>query len=241
MFMNETPIGTKRIYIASAGFLILLVVSLAWYYGYRGTPEQESQKATEERKEGGKEEDSPAPAIVDIEGSGRYTVSAVPLSEIPSREGMPRLRREVLFSASFSPEAQGIMRQKIDASIAALEKDPRVLDEWMQLAILRKTVDDYEGAREIWEFLARTSPNQFGPFANLASLYAFDLKDAARAEQNFTTALALWTKDISVWRNAHDFYRHVRKNDEKAKQMLREGIEHTKSPDLQYLLDHYDG
>ncbi len=236
--MNETPIGSKRTLIVSAGCLILLVAAVLGYYGYRAISDQRSQKAVEAQKEGGQGV-SGAPAIVDIEGSGKYTVEVVPLPEAPSLEGMPKLRRPVVFSAAFSEEARGLMRQKIDTSIVALEKNPQSFDEWMHMAILRKTVDDYEGAREIWEFLTRVNPRNFGPFANLGSLYAFDLKDAPRAEKNFTAALALWTKDISVWRNVYDFYRYVRKDDEKAKQTLRDGIEATKSPDLQYLLDHY--
>ncbi|MEK7099322.1 MAG: hypothetical protein AAB916_02300 [Patescibacteria group bacterium] len=165
-------------------------------------------------------------------------------AEVPVEIGnqsldFPVLHRPVTFSSAFSVEAQDIMRKKIDASIVALEKDPKVFDEWMNLAILRKTVDDYEGAREIWEFLKIMNPRHQGPSANLAALYAFDLKDPVRAEQNFTIALELWKKDTMVWRNAYDFYRYVRKDDQKAKEMLANGIKETESPDLQYLLDHY--
>lgn len=151
----------------------------------------------------------------------------------------PVLQRPVVFSSVFSDEARTLMLKKIDASIAALEKDPRVFDEWMNLAILRKTVDDYEGAREIWEFLTVVNPKNQGPYANLAALYAFELKDPVRAEKNFTIALGLWKKDTTVWRNAYEFYRYVQKNDVRAKEILENGIKETQSPDLQYLLDHY--
>jgi tetratricopeptide (TPR) repeat protein len=110
----------------------------------------------------------------------------------------------------------------------------------MNLAVLRKMIDDYEGARQIWEFLTLASPQQPGPFANLASLYAFDLKDPVRAKENFTKAIQKNPKDVSVYRNAYDFYRYFLKDNNQAKLMLTEGIAQTKSPDLQYLLDHYD-
>ena len=242
--MNETSIGTKKIYIAGAGGIILLIAAVLGYYGYRhrGIVEQGSPKPTEaqKQKEEGKDASSIAPAIVAIEGSGNYTVESLPLSDTASREGMPLLRRPIVFSSVFSPEAQRLMTQKIEASIAALEKNPQLFDEWMQLAILRKTVDDYEGARQIWEFLKTTNPQQPGPYANLAALYTYELKNPDLAERNFAQAIQKGPNEVSVWRNGYDFYRYVRKDDGKAKETLQAGIAQTKSTDLQYLLDHYN-
>ena len=157
-----------------------------------------------------------------------------------ARLDIPELRRPTIFSSVFSVEAQGIMRRRLEANIAALEKDPRNFFDWMNLAILRKTVDDYEGARQIWEFLKTTNPEQPGPYANLASLYGFELKDSSRAEENFIEAIRKGPKEVSVYRNAYDFYRYALKDDDRARRMLQDGIAQTGSPDLQYLLDHYD-
>lgn len=176
---------------------------------------------------------------VETEGKGDYTIEQIPLSEQAPKSDMPPLRRPIVFSSAFPEEARVLMRQKIEASIAALEKNPRIFEEWMQLAILRKTVDDYEGAREIWEFLKTTNPQQAGPYANLAALYTYELKNPALAEQNFIEAIRKGPKELSVYRNAYDFYRYVQKDDLKAKQILQDGIKETQSTDLQYLLDHY--
>ncbi|MEK7542012.1 MAG: hypothetical protein AAB533_04140 [Patescibacteria group bacterium] len=240
--MNETPIISikKKILATGIGGSIILLAAGWGYYRFMRAPEQAGSSSSEAENNGATA--SSAPIMVSTEGAKRNGKSTVEAASLPmelSFAGAPRLRRPITFSPAFSPEAQAIMRRKIDASIAALEKDPRVFDEWMNLAILRKTVDDYEGAAEVWEFLTRVNPRHAGPFASLASLYAFDLKDPERAEKNFTTALSLWTKDTSIWRNAYDFYRYVRKDDDKAKQILKDGIKDTQSPDLQYLLDHY--
>lgn len=185
------------------------------------------------------------PAAISDQG-GEAAGSSVPTTvvdaepvPVPQQSSYPALRRPIVFSAAFSAEAQTIMRQKIEASIAALGKDPRVFDEWMNLAILRKTVDDYEGARQVWEFLKTTNPQQPGPYANLAALYTYELKNPALAEQNFIEAIRKGPKELSVYRNAYDFYRYAQKDDVKAKEILRKGIAETQSPDLQYLLDHY--
>lgn len=172
-----------------------------------------------------------------VEGSGTYRVEAVPIPS--SGVGYPPLRRPISFSAAFSAEARALMRQKFEASSAALEKNPSDFNEWMNLAILRKTADDYAGAAEIWEFLVTTNPEQLGPFINLANLYAFELKNPALAEKYFSIALQKGSKEASVYRNGYDFYRYVQKDDEKAKETLKTGIAQTGSSDLQYLLDHY--
>ncbi|MFY9463105.1 MAG: hypothetical protein WAP52_02885 [Candidatus Sungiibacteriota bacterium] len=236
--MNEIPIRTKKILIAGVfGFVLLIVVGLGYYRYAIRAPDQGSPIDTSAGNTAGSA--SSAPVSVGIKGTGDYTVEAVPLSAGNAPAGMPQLRRPVVFSSAFPPEAQRLMTQKIDASIGALEKDSRLFDEWMQLAMLRKTVDDYEGARQIWEFLKTTNPKQASPYANLAALYTYELKNPTLAEQNFAQAMQKGPKDISVYRNAYDFYRYVRKDDAKAKQTLQDGIKETQSPDLQYLLDHY--
>jgi len=222
---------TKRNSVIVVAALALAAVGFHAYYNSAIRQEPAPQQNAENT------DSSPGHVGIEIGGDGKYTIELVPVTGGDVR--IPALRRPIVFSAAFSEEARVLMQKKIDASIAALEKDPRIFDEWMNLAILRKTVDDYEGARQVWEFLTVTNPEQASPYANLASLYAFDLKDPARAEQNFTAALKIWTKDVSVWRNAYEFYRYVRKDDAKAKETLQSGIRETDSPDLKYLLERY--
>lgn len=180
---------------------------------------------------------------VNIGGTGKYQVEILPLSP-QSRDSntpvMPSLDRPVVFLPSFPAEARKPMTDKINATVAVLKKNPQIFDEWMALAIFRKTIDDFEGARQIWEFLAAGDPKNPLPFANLANLYAFDLKDPVAAEKNFIKAMQKDPTDVILCRQASDFYRYVRKDDAKAKETLQKCISQTKSPDLQYLLDHYD-
>lgn len=182
------------------------------------------------------------PITIQADGQGRYTIEAVPI--VPDGQspesGIPSLDRPIIFPASFPEEARVIVSDKIKTNVAELKKEPNSFGGWMNLAILRKMIDDYDGARQIWDFLTKASPEQPGPFANLANLYAFDLKDPTRAKENFIKAIQRGPKDVSVYRNAYDFYRYAIKDNDKAKQMLRDGIAQTQSPDLQYLFDHYD-
>lgn len=210
----------------------LAIVAFAVYYLYRGTRPAALPPSVGEKQN--PEAGSSTP-MAEKKPVGEEKPSASVLSQ-----NMPVFARPITFSSSFSAEARTIMEGRIAASIAAIQKDPRSFDAWMQLAVLRKAVDDYEGAVQIWEFLKTIYPKQPGPYANLAALYTYELKNPALAEQNFIEAIRKGPKEVSVYRNAYDFYRYVQKDDVKAKQMLQDGARETRSPDLQYLLDHYD-
>ncbi len=233
-------LSTKRILIAVV--IAALAAGVVGWYTYQAAIKPSSNQATDENGVSGPASEPGTSSPPHTAGAGETQETVAGGTFLP--EGIrpsdfPQLKRPISFSAIFSAEAQLIMREKIEASISALEKDPRLFDEWMNLAILRKTVDDYEGARQIWEFLARTNPKQPGPYVNLASLYAFELKDPVRAELNFAHAIGIWPKEVVVYRNAYEFYRYVQKDDAKAKEILQKGIAETESTDLRYLLDHY--
>lgn len=181
---------------------------------------------------------SSAPSV-HVEGTGNYQIETLPLSPSTKASAMPSLDRPVVFPVSFPVEARKQMSDKINATAVVLKKNPQAFDEWLALAIFRKTIDDLEGARQIWEFLAAGNPKNPLPFANLANLYAFELKDPTRAEENFIKALEKDPTDVLFYRQTYEFYRYVRKDDAKAREILQKGIAQTKSPDLQYLLDHY--
>ena len=232
---------TKRTIIIAA-LAVLAAGAIGWRL-YQNAILQPPGEASEDESTdvpAGESSASPSPAGAGIEGSGNYTVQVLPSPQVRSGLDIPPLRRPLVFSAAFSAEARDIMKHKIEASITVLEKNPRDFDEWMNLAILRKTADDYEGAAQVWEFLTKTNPEQVGPYANLAALYTFELKNPALAEKNYTQAIQRGPKEVLIYRNAYDFYRYVQKDDQKARQILRDGNTQTGSADLKYLLDHYN-
>jgi len=181
---------------------------------------------------------SSAPSV-HAEGASNYKIEILPLFQSGKSLVAPSLDRPIVFPASFPLEARKPMSDKINGTVAALRKNPQAFDEWLALAIFRKTIDDFEGARQIWEFLAAGNPINPTPFTNLANLYAFELKDPERAEKNFIIALGKSPNDVMLYRQAYEFYRYVRKDDAKAKETLQKGIAQLRSQDLQYLLDHY--
>lgn len=225
--------------------IVIVIVALLGYRIYLGNRAYHEPQAVIEPQNSSaaasSQQQGLMPSVsVQTQGTGTYRVEALPLPKKDAQTiSIPSLDRPITFPAGFPDEAKKIMSDKISATAAALKKDAQRYDDWLNLGIFRKQIDDFEGARQIWEFLTTTNPDKPIPFANLANLYAFDLKNPALAEENFIKALAKGPKEMFVWRQAYEFYRYVRKDDAKAKDMLQKGIAQTNSPDLKYLLDHY--
>lgn len=71
---------------------------------------------------------------------------------------------------------------------AALQKNPYDFDSWMQVGNHKKFFNNYEGARDAWEYAKLLVPAQQLSYLNLANLYAYYLKDFAKAEAHYFAA-----------------------------------------------------
>ena len=229
---------------AIAGICVLALSALGLYFSLGGrslgSPSETISEDDNLQVQDQKFEESASPVSVQVEGTGKYTIETLPAVSSQASQKYPSLDRPLVFPQSYPEEARNIMSDKMNATISALKKDPNQYGEWLNLGIFRNGINDYEGARQIYEFLTVTSPSQPAPFANLANLYAFSLKDPVRAEANLKKAIEKGPLEMSVYRLGYEFYRFVRKDDTLAKETLTKGIAKTSSPDLQYLLDHYD-
>jgi tetratricopeptide (TPR) repeat protein len=154
---------------------------------------------------------------------------------------LPDLKRAVNIPAYFPEDAKKIITDKIAKSVAALTKNPTQFGEWLNLGIYRKTIDDYEGARIIWEFLVKTNPTDSTAYINLANIYGYYLKDIKKAEVNYLKAIELNPAQAGFYRSAADFYRDVMKDNAKARSMLQQGIDKnpSTSQDLKAILPNY--
>lgn len=160
----------------------------------------------------------------------RYTIERV--SEAPTKAPVyPPLKRPL------SPQATPTQIQAVSTTITSLEKNPNLLQLWMQLAALRFALKDYEGAVSIWEFAAK----QKVPGANesLGNTYANYLKDSTKAEQYYQKAIAENPTQAAYYRALAEFYVGQNKNTQ-AEATLRAGIKaQPQAIDLQVLLARY--
>ncbi|MBU1179126.1 hypothetical protein KKB69_02220 [Patescibacteria group bacterium] len=152
---------------------------------------------------------------------------------------VPDLDRPINMPETLPEDAQKIAREKIEKITADLKNNQDLFASWLELGVYRKMIDDFEGAKEVWEYASLIRPENSISFNNLGDLYGYYLKDNKKAEENFLKALENGSDKVYIYRNAFDFYYLVMKDEVRAKQILEKGIELNpeSSQDLKNLLD----
>lgn len=211
------------------GLIILALAGSAGYYIWQDIVKQRTSNTVDNNGVG-------------VEGTGDFKIEQIPIEDKTARDLILRiLDRPINIPADLPEDARKIAREKIEKLIAELKQNPNSFDSWLELAIYRKMISDYEGAREIWEYTSQMAPNDAISFNNLGDLYAYYLKDSVKAEENFLKALKNGADQVYIYRNTHDFYLNVVKDKAKAKKILEDGIKANpgSSQDLQNLLKSY--
>ena len=174
---------------------------------------------------------------IDIGAIGDYTIEILPMEGF----SYPSLERPIVIPDVFDAETGKIIRERMEASISVLQNDQQNLNQWLSLAMNRKIIHDYEGAKEIWEFVAIVTPSNAISFGNLGELYHLYLKDYVRSEVNYKKALELEPENISYYRGLFELYKYsYRQNTNTAADILIKGLEEIpEHVELLVLLGHY--
>src|SRR3989344_3935567 len=137
----------------------------------------------------------------------------------------PSLGREISFPADFPQEARTILTQNVETLRAQLRQDPEDVSAWLDLAIQYKTINDFDGAVEIWEYLAGAKKHPVA-YYNLGSTYHLDLKQYARSEDYFRKAVEANPGFALNYMGLHELYKYSYKQDSTlAADSLKEGID----------------
>ena len=139
-------------------------------------------------------------------------------------EGMPDLDKPITASVKLSKEAEAIVRMNIKEVSARLKQNPSKVEDWLVLGIYRKSLGDYKGAAECWEYASKLDPDNPIPYNNLADLYSYFDKDLAKAEENWLKALEKGPDQAFVYKGAFDFFHYLKKDDAKAREIIEKGI-----------------
>ena len=185
---------------------------------------------------------------VGVESTGDFEIKNIPIAtptiaskgqELPPP---PEYRRTFTYPVYFNAEARAITDKNIADQQKAIDKNKTDLNAWIELGNLYNLVQDYDGARIMWEYATKLNPDYFIPYANLGNLYMSDLRDYVKSETNFKLALEADPSQILVYRSLYEVYRYGFNDDVRARAILQAGINANpgKSSDLQYLLDHYN-
>ena len=154
---------------------------------------------------------------------------------------VPDLNRPVVFLDSFPEEARDSVTADISDLTLKLKEDPSSFENWLELALQRKLINDYIGARDVWEYLNVAFPTNSISFANLGNLYHLEFKDFTKSEESFMRAIANNPLSSHVYRGLHELYVYsYKQNTEAAADILKEGLEHMPgNTDILLLLASY--
>lgn len=152
----------------------------------------------------------------------------------------PSLDRQIVIPASFSPEDATLIRERIKKLTDAILQTPSNGALWANLGLERKSIEDYTGAIEAYEYALKMMPNNAVVAENLGVLYGDYLRNYPKAEEYYRLAIAIDTAAPHRYLRLFDLYRYALKDTEKAKAILEEGLRTIPGePSLQALLDEF--
>jgi tetratricopeptide (TPR) repeat protein len=171
-------------------------------------------------------------------GSSTPEITILPittLSSVPT----PSLKRALPDTSKLDPLFVSSAEAKIKNVIKNIENNKKSFNDWIDLGLLRKSLGDYEGARQAWEYISILYPTNEVSFGNLGDLYANFLHDYAKAESAYQLGIKNNSKSVDFYRNLFNLYILENKNTQ-AVTLLQNGIaKNPSSYDFQILLARY--
>ena len=215
---------------------ILVVITIAGLVGFYIYNDISSKKENVDISQENKVNNE-LPAGISIEGDGDYSVEIISVDDESVNISVPSLDRDIVFGTDFPLEAQDIMRNKIEKLSSELKEDNSLLENWIELGIQRKTIGDYVGAREAWEYAIALRPSGSVAYHNLGDLHAYFLKNNIKAEENFLKAIENAPNDVYLYFKISEFYKNILNDMDKARTIVQQGIKaNPSSEELKSLL-----
>ncbi|MFA5300206.1 MAG: tetratricopeptide repeat protein [Lutibacter sp.] len=135
---------------------------------------------------------------------GYYFFGRFFLSKIKERNNKPKIYSEEIINLSqdeiyeFKVVKQNLSEDAIkqykktfdkDKTILATTEDNFSLSILSNMAMIKRSLEDYEGARKIFEYINYKLPNNSIAYFNLANLYTENIKNYELAEENYLMAI----------------------------------------------------
>ena len=229
-------------------FVALLLTAL-WFYIYQDLSENQENQVNEASSA-----TTSASSLIDgvslgFDGDGEAIIEVMGvdnLQNLPEEQQkpaiirpIPDLDREIVFKDDFPEEARQKMIDKIEKASQELKDDPTSFGNWLYLGLDRKGIDDYEGAKQAWEYATLINSDNFVVRGNLGDLYAYYLKDNQKAEENYLKALELGPGQVYLYYKTAEFYQLFLKDEQKARDIVQTGLKlNPNSADLQSLFNN---
>lgn len=125
----------------------------------------------------------------------------------------------------FSEDQKQQIYAKIEENGRAVIVNPDFFYGWIDLGLLKKTIGDFEGARDAWEYAGVIQPGNSLSFSNLGELYWRYLHVYPQSEANFKIAIKHKPDDWQNYISLAELYHYSYKEKyELAPQALLDGL-----------------
>ena len=102
-------------------------------------------------------------------------------------------------------------QQRLATAINMIQKYPEDEVYWIELGIVKKTFDNYLGARDAWEYALLINNRNAVVYYNLGNLYALYLRDFQKAEAYYKTSVVLDPFSAQSYLALAEFYKNFLK------------------------------
>ena len=148
--------------------------------------------------------------------------SDTPVTQLP-KAPIPALNREFVVPEILAEEFRIQILNQHNSIIATLKENPELRGDWLQLALLRKSVEDYVGAEEIWLYMTKVWNLDHVAFGNLGNLYSSELPDIDKALSYFVQALEKRPDNLNYYNNIYNIFRFRLEDNARAISLLEQG------------------
>ncbi|PCI29100.1 hypothetical protein COB55_02820 [Candidatus Wolfebacteria bacterium] len=113
---------------------------------------------------------------------------------------------------------------RLDGVVDILKDDHLNVRQWIQIGGIWKIGENFEAAREAWEYALILSPsNQVAP-VNLGNLYATDIKDFEKSEEWYLKAIEVSPTNRQAYTKLSELYFYQMKDTVKAIEIIDQGL-----------------
>lgn len=210
------------------GGIIIVGAGILWYAfpEWYVSPEK-SEKGKSNPPEESIATTSPEGVITSPEGLkyGYEATKATSTSQsLPKGVKIPDLNLPVVIPANFLQDVKVSATARIAKIVASLKENPANAVLWAELGLERNGIEDYEGAKDAYEYALALSPYNSVVVENLGVLYGYYLKDPKKAEAYFLKSIELGPESTYRYLRLFEFYKYVLKDNAKAKAILEQGL-----------------
>lgn len=125
----------------------------------------------------------------------------------------------------FSDEQKAQLYQTLETHGRTVKADPSFFNGWIQVGILKKTIGDFEGARDAWEYAGIIQSKNSISFSNLGELYWRYLHQYLKSEENFKISIRHKPDDWQNYLSLAELYHYSYKEKaELADDVLLDGL-----------------